>query len=178
MNISEKIVNKIHGISTGDNTKRVVLTPIVGGIFTIVTTLFIIIPFWIDKFFNLPLLPYSAFSHDVSLALITFGIILMIWTNAYFIINLRTPVPVNPPERLITKGPYSYIRNPMHLGLFILMFGIGFYNGSILSLLIFTPLYILIDIKILKTIEEPELEKRLGEDYLEYKKRVPMFFPW
>jgi protein-S-isoprenylcysteine O-methyltransferase Ste14 len=30
----------------------------------------------------------------------------------------------------------------------------------------------------LKAIEEPELEKRLGKDYVEYKKRVPMFFPW
>ncbi len=26
-------------------------------------------------------------------------------------------------------------------------------------------------------IEEPELEKRFGKEYLEYKKRVPMFIP-
>ncbi len=29
----------------------------------------------------------------------------------------------------------------------------------------------------LKKVEEPELEKRLGKDYREYKKQVPMFFP-
>jgi protein-S-isoprenylcysteine O-methyltransferase Ste14 len=29
----------------------------------------------------------------------------------------------------------------------------------------------------IKYIEEPELEKRLGKDYIEYKKRVPRFFP-
>ena len=29
----------------------------------------------------------------------------------------------------------------------------------------------------LKIIEEPELEKRLGKEYLEYKKRTPMFIP-
>jgi len=30
----------------------------------------------------------------------------------------------------------------------------------------------------LKAIEEPELEKRLGKKYLEYKKKMPMFIPW
>jgi protein-S-isoprenylcysteine O-methyltransferase Ste14 len=29
----------------------------------------------------------------------------------------------------------------------------------------------------IKAIEEPELEKRLGKEYLEYKKRTPMFIP-
>jgi protein-S-isoprenylcysteine O-methyltransferase Ste14 len=29
----------------------------------------------------------------------------------------------------------------------------------------------------LKAVEERELEKRLGKDYVEYKKRVPMFIP-
>jgi protein-S-isoprenylcysteine O-methyltransferase Ste14 len=29
----------------------------------------------------------------------------------------------------------------------------------------------------LKAIEEPELLKRLGEDYIEYRERTPMFFP-
>lgn len=29
----------------------------------------------------------------------------------------------------------------------------------------------------LKNIEEPELIKRLGEDYIEYRKQTPMFIP-
>ena len=66
----------------------------------------------------------------------------------------------------------------MTAGLFMTMFGAGVYFGSITSMLIFTPLYILIHYIHLKHIEEPELEKRLGKEYIEYKKRVPMFFPW
>jgi protein-S-isoprenylcysteine O-methyltransferase Ste14 len=42
---------------------------------------------------------------------------------------------------------------------------------------IFTPLFILINVWELKAIEEPELLKRLGQDYIEYRKRTPMFFP-
>jgi protein-S-isoprenylcysteine O-methyltransferase Ste14 len=36
---------------------------------------------------------------------------------------------------------------------------------------------ILINVWELKAIEEPELTKRLGQDYIEYRKKTPMFFP-
>lgn len=48
---------------------------------------------------------------------------------------------------------------------------------SISLVFIFTPLFILLNVLELKAIEEPELEKRLGKVYVEYKKGVPMFIP-
>jgi protein-S-isoprenylcysteine O-methyltransferase Ste14 len=65
----------------------------------------------------------------------------------------------------------------MLTGVFALLFGIGFYLGSASLLIVFTPLFILVNVWELKTIEEPELIKRLGQDYVEYRKRTPMFFP-
>jgi protein-S-isoprenylcysteine O-methyltransferase Ste14 len=65
----------------------------------------------------------------------------------------------------------------MLTGIFLVMFGTGFWIGSISLIFIFTPLFILINIIELKKIEEPELEIRLGKEYIEYKKRTPMFFP-
>jgi len=65
----------------------------------------------------------------------------------------------------------------MLTGIFFLMFGIGFWLGSFSLILIFTPLFILTNVLELKKIEEPELEKRLGQKYLDYKKRTPMFIP-
>ncbi len=62
-------------------------------------------------------------------------------------------------------------------GVFILMFGFGVLLNSISLVFIFTPLFILFNFFELKTIEEPELEKRLGKDYSEYKKRVAIFIP-
>jgi protein-S-isoprenylcysteine O-methyltransferase Ste14 len=88
-----------------------------------------------------------------------------------------TPVHLKPPPVLITKGPFRYIRNPMHAGLFLLLISIGLFFGSILSLLVFIPLYIIIDIWFIKNIEEPELEKRFGEEYLKYKSSTPRFIP-
>jgi protein-S-isoprenylcysteine O-methyltransferase Ste14 len=43
--------------------------------------------------------------------------------------------------------------------------------------LIFNPLFVLTNVWELKEIEEPELVRRLGEDYLAYRERTPMFIP-
>ncbi len=79
---------------------------------------------------------------------------------------------------MVTTGPYTYVRNPMVTGMFILFFGLGVLFQSISLVFIFTPLFILLMVLELKAVEEPELEKRLGKEYLEYKKKVPMFIPW
>lgn len=101
----------------------------------------------------------------------------MLWSVLHFVKVKGTPVPFNPPPKLVTTGPYTYVRNPMLTGLFILLFGLGVLFRSISLVSIFTPLFILLNLLELKAIEEPELEKRLGKEYLEYKKRVPMFIP-
>jgi protein-S-isoprenylcysteine O-methyltransferase Ste14 len=102
----------------------------------------------------------------------------MLWSNLHFIKVRGTPVPFNPPPSLVTTGPYAYVRNPMLSGVFILLFGLGIVFNSISLVFIFTPLFILLNVLELKAIEEPELEKRLGREYTEYKKGVPMFIPW
>jgi len=177
MKIYGIIINKIFTIATGNALKRTILAPFVGSVFAIITSLFVIIPIKIDNADKTPVVVIEPFNLIISLPLIIIGIFLMCWSSFYFFKMNRTPVPVNPPDRLIKSGPYAFARNPMHSGMFILMFGIGIYYGSLLSVLIFTPLYIFIDVLILKNIEEPELEKRLGEEYIKYKKRVPMFIP-
>ena len=65
----------------------------------------------------------------------------------------------------------------MLTGVFILLFGIGFAVRSLSLVVLFTPLYILANVSELKAIEEPELVKRLGEAYIAYRRRTPMFIP-
>jgi len=48
---------------------------------------------------------------------------------------------------------------------------------SVSIVLVWTPGYILIHFLELRLVEEPELERRFGRAYAEYRKRVPMFFP-
>jgi protein-S-isoprenylcysteine O-methyltransferase Ste14 len=65
----------------------------------------------------------------------------------------------------------------MLTGIFIQLFGLGILGNSLALIIIFTPLFIFINYWELKRVEEPELAKRLGQEYVDYKKRVPMFFP-
>lgn len=65
----------------------------------------------------------------------------------------------------------------MLTGVFALLLGFGLFFGSVTLIFILTPLFILLNYMELKTIEEPELVKRLGEAYVDYRKVTPMFFP-
>jgi protein-S-isoprenylcysteine O-methyltransferase Ste14 len=103
--------------------------------------------------------------------------ILIGWSVQVFLQAKGTPVPLNPPPQLVTTGPYAYVRNPMLTGVFALFFGIGVLLGSVSLLALFTPFFIFINVWELKAIEEPELLKRLGQDYCEYRNSTPMFFP-
>jgi protein-S-isoprenylcysteine O-methyltransferase Ste14 len=113
----------------------------------------------------------------VSVALIGIGAITTSWSVFHFLKVEGTPVPFNPPPELVTSGPYRFARNPMLSGVFLILFGLGFGIKSLSLILAFTPIYILLNVWELKTIEEPELIKRLGEDYLVYRNRTPMFIP-
>lgn len=65
----------------------------------------------------------------------------------------------------------------MLTGVFLILFGIGFGVNSISLVFFFTPLFMLINVWELKYIEEPELMKRLGDEYIEYRSQTPMFLP-
>jgi protein-S-isoprenylcysteine O-methyltransferase Ste14 len=178
MQLKDRMINIIYSTAMGTNKKKLLLTPVFGTIFFLTTSLFVLIPLYIDWVFNIPKAIFQPLNYILSFLLILIGIFLVLWSVFHFIKVKGTPVPVNPPPRLISSGPYAYSRNPMTSGLFLQMFGIGIYFGSVLSVFVFTPVYILLHVIELKRVEEPELEKRLGEDYVDYKTRVPMFFPW
>ena len=178
MSLGEVTINKISSIASGSLPKKIIFAPIVGTIFSIITYLFVAVPVYLDTLLKIPKLWQEPLNYFLSLPFFIIGIVPLVWSVFYFFKSKATPVPVYPPPRLITSGPYAYSRNPMHTGLILIMFGAGFYFGSWLSVLVFTPVYVLIDVMIIKRIEEPELEKRLGKDYAKYKKRIPMFFPW
>ena len=65
----------------------------------------------------------------------------------------------------------------MLTGVFLFLFGLGLALDSFSLVCLFTPLYILINVWELKAIEEPELMKRLGDEYLQYRRRTPVFIP-
>ncbi|MFA5404802.1 MAG: isoprenylcysteine carboxylmethyltransferase family protein [Ignavibacteria bacterium] len=177
MSLSNKWINTIFKIATGGKLLRNVATPIGGFIFLSVVTGLIFLSLFLDKVFEYK--DFISFPYDLIFGIVFLfpGIILAGSCVFYFLKNKGTPVPLNPPPKLISDGPYAYSRNPMITGLFFILFGIGFICNSVTLTFIITPLFILLNLIELKNIEEPELIKRLGEEYLKYKNNTPMFFP-
>jgi len=113
----------------------------------------------------------------LAVPILAVGSILALWTVVHFFKVRGSPVPVNPPPEMVATGLYRRVRNPMLLGWFIILFGLGVLLNSVSLVFIFTPLFILANVYYLKVVEEKELEKKFGERYLKYKESVPMFIP-
>jgi protein-S-isoprenylcysteine O-methyltransferase Ste14 len=84
-----------------------------------------------------------------------------------------TPNPLSPERasELVTKGMYRFSRNPMYVGLFFWLLGWGLYLGNFVAFLVLPAfVYVLTEMQIKP--EEVLLEKKFGQAYLDYMKRV------
>jgi protein-S-isoprenylcysteine O-methyltransferase Ste14 len=145
--------------------------------FCLFTALFVVAAIFVDRLLDLPrLLPEGA-RLPVSIPMIAVGVAVTVWSVVHFLKVKGTPVPFNPPPKVVKTGPYRYVRNPMLTGVFLFLFGVGFYINSFSLMFFFTPLFVLVNVWELKKIEEPELMKRLGDEYIEYRRHTPMFIP-
>ena len=79
--------------------------------------------------------------------------------------------PFDDATALITAGFYRYTRNPMYLGMFLMLFGVAFLLGGF-GALIPIPIFILIIRNHFVLGEERFMEAAFGQQYLEYKSAV------
>lgn len=86
-----------------------------------------------------------------------------------------TPVPIEPPKKLVTQGLFQFTRNPMYLALFAIILGEFFFFGTLLLFIYFLLIILGFHLYVVKK-EEPELEKKFGQEYLEYKEKTPRWF--
>jgi protein-S-isoprenylcysteine O-methyltransferase Ste14 len=78
-------------------------------------------------------------------------------------------------SNLVTNGIYSRTRNPVYLAFMLIMAGVTFLFPGLLTLV-----WLVIGILVLyglAKLEERDLESVYGNEYLDYKRSVPFFFP-
>ena len=167
----------LHRAATGTKKTRTILTPIGVVIFGAFTALFVFAAIFVDRLLHLPSLLPEGVRPLLSIPVMAVGAAVTAWSALHFLKVKGTPVPFNPPPKLVRSGPYWYARNPMLTGVFLFLFGVGFGVNSVSLVFFFTPLYVLINVWELKKIEEPELVIRLGDEYIEYRRQTPMFVP-
>jgi len=177
MGIFDRLAKSIFRIATGDPKKRRLYTPLVAFLFMCFLALFFIGAYFTDRWLNLPAVIYMPWNLVLGLILLAPGALLIIWTYAQFFMAKGTPVPLNPPQKLITSGLYAYSRNPMLMGIFLVFFGVGVLIGSVSLTFFFSPLLVLFFYFQITGVEEKEMELKFGQAYLDYKQRVPRFFP-
>ena len=177
MGIFERIADAIFRIATGDGKKRWLYTLVAGFLFLCFIALFFIGAYLTDKWLDLPAVVFMPWNLILGLILLAPGALLIIGTYVQFFRARGTPVPLNPPQRLITSGLYGYSRNPMLMGIFLVFFGVGVVTGSLSLTFFFSPLLVLFFYFQITKVEEKEMELKFGQAYLDYKQRVPRFFP-
>jgi protein-S-isoprenylcysteine O-methyltransferase Ste14 len=110
-------------------------------------------------------------------ALLCLGLVLMVATIRLFVtVGEGMLAPWNPTQRLVVRGDYRHVRNPMIAGVFSVLLGEAVLAAS-LPLLCWFAAFVAVNAAYLPLSEEPGLVKRFGDEYLTYQRNVPRWVP-
>ncbi len=166
-----------YSVATGSKRLRLLLTPVGLVVFFGMLLLVVFGSLYMDRAFGFPTLLSGLPGTVTGAVLLAAGLVVWVWCVVWFWKAKGTPVPFNPPRQLVITGPYALSRNPMMTGVFTFLFGIGFLLHSVSMVCVWLPVFVVLNVLELKMVEEPALERRFGERYIAYRRRVPMFIP-
>ena len=134
-------------------------------------------------FYPIPVIALEWLIEGGELTFVAWGIPLMVigFLLHYAVSHYRTklggggPGLSNPPERLVTTGPFSLSRNPMYMGHMIFILGLAVTFHSLPALLLVTGLLHWYDERARE--DERQLEQLFGAEYKSYTQRVPRWLP-
>jgi protein-S-isoprenylcysteine O-methyltransferase Ste14 len=108
---------------------------------------------------------------------VAIGTAIALWCVFMFVfIGKGTPAPFDPPRKLVIRGPYRFVRNPMYIGAGMTLAGAALYYES-LSILIYAGVFFLITHLFVVLYEEPTLRRTFGDEYEAYCDRVKRWRP-
>src|SRR5712692_622459 len=91
-------------------------------------------------------------------------------------IGRGTPAPFDPPRRLVIRGPYRFVRNPMYIGAGLALASAALFYES-LPLLGYAGLFFLATHVFVVGYEEPTLRRTFGQEYEVYCRQVSRWWP-
>jgi protein-S-isoprenylcysteine O-methyltransferase Ste14 len=105
------------------------------------------------------------------------GAALCVWCILTFVfVGKGTPAPFDPPRRLVARGPYGIVRNPMYIGAALALLGAALFYRS-LALVGYTALFLIVLHLFVMAYEEPTLRRAFDEEYEAYCRRVGRWWP-
>jgi protein-S-isoprenylcysteine O-methyltransferase Ste14 len=113
----------------------------------------------------------------LGVGLIALGLVLMAQTIALFArVGDGTLAPWDPTSRLVVRGPYRRVRNPMISGVLCILLGEALLFGSP-ALLVWWAVFLAVNAVWFPLVEEPGLRRRFGAEYDAYRAAVPRWLP-
>ena len=157
------MIDLILKITFGSKKKLKIPPPIL--VIILITSIY----FSSDKL-NLISIPYRTL---FSIVILSIGILVIINPVVKFIKSKTTvnPVEFKNVEKLVTSGIYKYSRNPMYLGMIMIIISTAVYYLNFYSLLTPFIFYFWINRFQIKR-EEVFLEEKFGQEYLSYKTKT------
>ena len=100
-----------------------------------------------------------------------------LWSILTFaFVGRGTPAPCDPPRRLVIRGPYRFVRNPMYIGAGLALAGAALVYQS-WPLLRYTGFFLLATYLFVVCYEERVLRRTFGQEYEAYCRRVGRWWP-
>ena len=104
--------------------------------------------------------------------LVGLGTLLLLWcVREFYVVGRGTLAPWDPPQHLVTTGPYRFSRNPDYGAQALLYLALTLALGRWWSTLTLIPAMLAIRHGVISR-EERYLERRFGDQYRAYKRRV------
>ena len=116
---------------------------------------------------------YNLNTDVISVVILFIGIIFIISAVVQFVNRKTTVNPTKPYKTtsLVITGAYKITRNPMYLGMLLIIISFAFYKASIICLILI-PFFIFYINKFQIEPEEFEMRKKFGKEYEDYCKKV------
>jgi protein-S-isoprenylcysteine O-methyltransferase Ste14 len=108
---------------------------------------------------------------------VALGVAVYLWCTWNFgVAGKGTPAPYDPPRVLVTRGLYQWARNPIYVGIVLILLGEGLIFDAGVLFLYGALLFLLFHVRVV-LYEEPHLKAKFGASYGDYCKAVPRWLP-
>ena len=122
----------------------------------------------------------SPSNYYISIIMFVIGVILWVWTYEQLTrLGEGSPSPAaGRTIKLAKEGIYAYSRNPSLFGKLTGFVAVGVGLNSFSFCFVLTPILLCGSLleKVLR--QEPQLIELFGDEYEDYRKKVPLFIPW
>jgi len=144
-------------------------------------TVTVIVPLWIARATGAG---FALDASTLSLAARLLGTVLVLAGAALAASSIRafavegkgTLAPWDPPRTLVIEGPYRFVRNPMISGVLFILLGEAIALRS-LPHFWWMLTFLALNLILIPLVEEPQLRRRFGAAYDEYRRNVPALLP-